>query len=105
MYFDKDGEPRKEGETITDPIFAKTLTELAEDPFSFYNGSIAREMVKDIQSRGGILTMEDLKNFTATKRRVLSTSINNDTLYTTSATTSGSTLITILNILKGSFSV
>ena len=74
---------------------------LSEDPFSFYNGTIAREMVKDIQDRGGILTMDDLKNFTATKRRVLSSYVNDDILYTTSATSSGSTLIMILNILKG----
>jgi gamma-glutamyltranspeptidase len=79
------------------------LSELAEDPFSFYNGSIAREMVKDIQDRGGILTLEDLQNFKATTRRVLSSFVNDDILYTTSATSSGSTLIMILNILKGQF--
>ncbi|XP_028396634.1 glutathione hydrolase 1 proenzyme-like [Dendronephthya gigantea] len=101
IYFNDDGQPRSEGETIKDPIFAKTLKELSEDPFSFYNGTIAKEMVKDIQDRGGILTMDDLKNFTATNRRVLSSFVNEDTLYTTSATSSGSTLIMILNILKG----
>ncbi|CAB4016120.1 gamma-glutamyltranspeptidase 1-like, partial [Paramuricea clavata] len=101
LYFHDDGTPRKEGETITDPVFAKTLTELAENPLSFYNGSLAREMVKDIQDRGGILTLEDLQNFTATTRRVLSSFVNDDILYTTSATSSGSTLIMILNILKG----
>ena len=105
MYFHEDGTPREEGENITDPIFAKTLAELSEDPFSFYNGSVAREMVQDIQSRGGILTMEDLQNFTAIKRRVLSASVHDHTLYTTSATSSGSTLIMTLNILKGIFLV
>jgi gamma-glutamyltranspeptidase len=79
------------------------LTELSENPLSFYNGSLAREMVKDIQDRGGILTLEDLQNFTATRRRVLSSFVNDDILYTTSATSSGSTLIMILNILKGQF--
>ena len=103
LYFNKDGTARKEGETITDLIFARTLTQLAEDPLSFYNGSIAKEMVEDIKNRGGILTLEDLQNFTATNRRVLSSVINDDTFYTTSATTSGSTLIMILNILKGEF--
>ena len=103
MYFRDDGTPREEGETITDPIFARTLATLAEDPLSFYNGSIAREMVKDIQDRGGILTMADLQNFTATPRRVLKSFVNDDILYTTSATSSGSTMIMILNILKGNF--
>ena len=90
VYFYEDGTPRNEGETITDPVFAKTLTELAEDPLSFYNGSIAREIVKDVQDRGGILTLEDLQNFKATTRRVLSSFVNDDILYTTSATSSGS---------------
>ena len=101
VYFHDDGTPRAEGETITDPVFAKTLVELAENPFSFYNGSIAREMVKDIQDRGGILSMEDLQNFTAINRRVLKSYLSDDTLYTTSATSSGSTMIMMLNILKG----
>ena len=60
-------------------------------------------MVKDIQDRGGILSMEDLQNFTAINRRVLKSYVNDDILYTTSATSSGSTMIMMLNILKGKY--
>ena len=106
MFFHKNGSLRSQGETIKDPIFAKTLTEISQNPMSFYNGSIAREIVKDIKARGGILTEEDLKSFMVKEREVLKSSINNgDTLYTTSAPSSGSTLIMILNILKGGYSI
>ena len=102
VYYDKNGAPRKQGDIITDPVFAKTLQEISEDPYSFYNGSIAKDMVKDIQGRGGILTEDDLKNFTAKEREVLVSSMSDDDiLYTTSAPSSGSTMIMILNILKG----
>lgn len=101
LYFHEDGSPKTEGEIITDPTFARTLEKISVDPYSFYNGTIAQEMISDLQRRGGILSLDDLKTFTAKKRRVLSTSIKDDILYTTSATSSGSTLIMILNILKG----
>ena len=102
VYYRKDGVPRKQGEIVTDPIFAKTLTKISQDPLDFYNGGIAKEIVKDIQERGGILTEEDLKNFHVKEREVLvGRMTNDDKLYTSSAPSSGSTLIMILNILKG----
>ena len=87
-------------------IFAKTLTEISQNPMSFYNGSIARELAKDIKARGGIITEEDFKNFTVKERQVLKGSMtNDDTLYTTSAPSSGSTMIMMVNILKGGYSI
>ena len=106
IFYHKDGSPRSEGETIKDPIFAKTLTEISQNPMSFYNGSIARELAKDIKARGGIITEEDFKNFTVKERQVLKGSMtNDDTLYTTSAPSSGSTMIMMVNILKGGYSI
>ena len=106
IFYHKDGSPRSEGETIKDPMFAKTLTEISQNPMSFYNGSIARELAKDIKARGGIITEEDFKNFTVKERQVLKGSMtNDDTLYTTSAPSSGSTMIMMVNILKGGYSI
>lgn len=102
LYYRQDLSPRQKNEIITDPIFAKTLTEISENPMSMYNGSLAREIVKDIQARGGIITEDDLKNFVLKKRKVLESSMtNDDILYNTSAPSSGSTMIMMLNILKG----
>ena len=43
---------------------AKTLKKIAnEGKKGFYEGEIARKIVNDIQSNGGILTIEDLKNY------------------------------------------
>ena len=104
MYFDAQGTPRKEGEIVKDPVFAATLREISKNPLSMHNGSLAQEIVRDIQQRGGIITEDDIKNNMAVKERdVLVTSMSDDdTLYTTSSPSSGATLILILNILKGS---
>lgn len=41
-----------------------SLEEVAEQgPDAFYNGTIGRKLIHDLQSAGGILTMEDLRNY------------------------------------------
>lgn len=102
VFYHNDGSPRKQGENVTDPIFAKTLNEISRNPLDFYNGSISKLIVEDIQARGGILTEKDLRDFTVKEREVLVGSMtDDDKLYTTSAPSSGSTMLMILNILKG----
>ena len=53
-----------EGQTYVRPKFAKTLRELAEKGFQiFYNGSLAQTIVGELHSMGGIITLDDLKNY------------------------------------------
>jgi hypothetical protein len=54
-----------EGQTYVRPKFAQTLRELAEKGLQiFYNGTLAERIVVELQSMGGIITLEDLKNYT-----------------------------------------
>jgi gamma-glutamyltranspeptidase len=47
------------------PKLAKTLRELGEKGLQiFYNGSLAQTIVGELQSMGGMITLEDLKNYT-----------------------------------------
>ena len=48
----EDGRPAVEGEILTSPRLAITLERIAQDPTSFYNGSLAKDIVRDITDRG-----------------------------------------------------
>lgn len=56
---------KKEGDMFSRPVFAKTLREIATKGVEvFYNGTLGDQLVADVQKRGGILTKEDLKQYT-----------------------------------------
>lgn len=53
-------------ETVKNPSLAKTLENIiANGKFEFYGGETGQKMVDYIQSKGGIMTIEDLKNYEA----------------------------------------
>ena len=83
------------------PKFARTLERIRDDPDSFYNGSLAQDIVKDIQDGGGIITLEDMKNYRTKVRTPLSATMGNYTWYTNPPPGSGAVLSLILNILTG----
>ena len=68
VYFNpKTNETWKFGDTIYNLELANTYEKLATSPdfvYEFYEGSIGRELVEKIESMGGILTREDLLNYT-----------------------------------------
>lgn len=54
----------KQGYTCYNVELATTLQAVAEQgPSVFYNGSIGETLVEDVQKAGGILTMEDLRQY------------------------------------------
>lgn len=58
------GLPFSEGHVVRRPVLADTLEQLAkEGAAALYNGSIGRRLVEDIQGGGGIITMDDLRNY------------------------------------------
>lgn len=83
------------------PNFAKTLEIIRDDPESFYKGSLAKDIVKDIKDGGGIVTLEDMENYTTVVRTPLSEKMGDYTWYTNPPPGSGAVLSLILNILKG----
>lgn len=57
----------KKGDNITLPKLAKTLRVIATSPLmsdELYNGNLTDSFVKDIQDAGGIITKEDMNNYT-----------------------------------------
>jgi len=53
-----------EGDTIKNIKFAETLKKISEfGPKAFYEGEIADMIVRDVKKSGGIMTVDDLKNY------------------------------------------
>ncbi|MCC5646226.1 gamma-glutamyltransferase [Nostoc sp. CHAB 5824] len=61
--FTRNGEFYKPGEKLVQRDLARTLTAIAENPQSFYTGSIARAIASDMVKNGGLITLEDLKAY------------------------------------------
>lgn len=69
MYFSADGEPRRQGERITDPEYAATLRRIARDgPGGFYEGPVADAIVAAVNGAArnpARMTKDDLRSYRA----------------------------------------
>jgi gamma-glutamyltranspeptidase/glutathione hydrolase len=80
---DEHGLLRAPGSEIVVPHLADTLAQIAEEGArSFYAGDLARKMVAHVHDGGGMLTLEDLKNYHAIERSCLSVRIGPWTIAT-----------------------
>lgn len=72
-FFDEQGQPLPIGALRTNPAYAKTLELIAADPAAFYEGAIAQQIVEQVakKPRAGSLSLEDMRNFKASKREAL----------------------------------
>ena len=61
--------------------------------------------MKEVKAAGGMLTLDDLKNYDAVSRPALKSKLDDMTLLSSPAPTSGPVLAMILNILDGKKSV
>ena len=105
---DKNGKPYRKGAIIKNEKYAMTLQKIRDDPYSFYNGSLAKMISRDIRirippykARKGKVTEQDLKNYTTVIREPLESEVAGMKMLLTPPPTSGAVLGLILNILKG----
>ncbi len=65
----KKGKPYREGDKITLKELAKSYSAIAQEgPSEFYSGRIAKRIIEDMESNGGLLSSEDLESFNPTVR-------------------------------------
>jgi len=103
LLLDGEGNLKKLGTVLKMPKFARTLEIIRDNPESFYTGELAKDIVKDVQDNGGIITLEDMKKYNVSVRKPLSAEMGDYIWYTNPPPGSGAVLSLILNILKGNY--
>ncbi|KAK2051965.1 gamma-glutamyltransferase 1 [Colletotrichum caudatum] len=89
-------------ETMTRKRYARTLETVArEGAGAFYTGSIANATVKALRASGGIMTMEDLANYTVAVREPSQISYRGYKLTACGAPSGGVVALSALNIVGG----
>jgi gamma-glutamyltranspeptidase/glutathione hydrolase len=94
------GKP-KQGAQWAQPDLAQMLRKLSDDgPASFYTGDIADRIVKQVQDGGGVLEVEDFREFRATAVDPLRINYRGFDLFTPPLPSGGLTTLTILKTLE-----
>lgn len=101
IYLDE-GLPFEVGSTIKNPDLAKSLRNIMQEgEKAFYEGDIAKAIVKSTQDAGGLLTMEDMKNYDIRVNEPLVGNYRGYEIITSAPPSSGGAhVIQILNILE-----
>ncbi|XP_067634557.1 scoloptoxin SSD14-like isoform X2 [Eurosta solidaginis] len=104
IFLKEDGNPYEENDYIKRPQLGRTLEKIAENgPAELYGGGeTAKMFVEDIREMGGIITVEDLKNFKVhweDSKHITANVADAYTLYSTPLPTSGALLAFMLNVV------
>lgn len=101
--FTRNGKLLKKGDRLTRPQLAKTLQLIARAGSAepLYNGPMSKAIVKEVDAAGGVMTLNDLKNYEAKFRPVLKSKLDDMTLLSCPPPTAGPVLALTLNILDG----
>ena len=101
IYFlNSNGESFKPGDILIQKDLAKTLRLISKNgKKGFYEGEIAEKIADDIQSNGGFITTEDLKNYSAKESEVLTGKFNGYDINTLNLPSYGSITIQMIQIM------
>jgi gamma-glutamyltranspeptidase/glutathione hydrolase len=103
QIYTQNGALLQPGMQLVMPQLADTLSYLAQAGVrEFYEGEIAKQLVKDCQEQGGYLTLADLENYQVIERQPLITQYRGDTVLSNPPPSSGGSLIAFaLALLSG----
>jgi gamma-glutamyltranspeptidase/glutathione hydrolase len=91
----------KEGAVLTNRDLARTLEAIASDGwYGFYDGEVARELVRYSEANDGFFTLEDLLAQSARWAEPIKGSYRGVTIYETPAPTQGFAVLKMLNLLE-----
>ncbi|KAL7921243.1 gamma-glutamyltranspeptidase [Trichoderma austrokoningii] len=90
------------GETMTRRRYADTLEVIAQHGAdAFYTGPIANATIRALTAAGGIMTLEDLKNYTVAIREPLQIKYRGYKLTSTNVPSGGAVALSALNTVSG----
>jgi len=103
VFLNSDGSVLAPGQDLLQPDLAVTLRAIARDgPKGFYEGPVAEKLAAAVRKAGGIMTVDDLKNYRAIERPpVRGTYRDYDIVSMPPPSSGGVHLIEMLNILEG----
>jgi gamma-glutamyltranspeptidase/glutathione hydrolase len=101
LFFKDDGSLKGVGDRVTNKDMAQTLRRIAEHgPDIFYRGEIAEEIAEDMAAHGGLLSLDDLREYRTTRTDPLRNSYRGLEIATNHPPGGGIMLIEMLNILE-----
>lgn len=98
----KDGLPYEAGDRLVNKDLAATLTKiLKKGKKAFYEGEIAKKIADEVQKQGGLMTVEDLKNYTIEEREPVVGKYRDYTIISCPPASSGGThIVQLLNMVE-----
>lgn len=101
-HYSTNGHGPKPGHIWANPNLARTLRAIASEGRAvFYEGEIAKAIVRCSRENGGLLEERDLRDHTSTWVDPISTTYGGNTLYELPPNGQGLTAIQMLNIMEG----
>jgi gamma-glutamyltranspeptidase/glutathione hydrolase len=103
VFFRPDDSPLRPGDRLKQPDLARTLEILArEGPDAFYKGQIAEKIAAGIKEGGGLITKEDLRDYSVTESEPLACNYRGYRIVSSPPPSSGGVaLCETLEILSG----
>jgi gamma-glutamyltranspeptidase/glutathione hydrolase len=103
IFLKLDGVALGRGDRLIQPDLAASLEAIAAGgPRAFYEGPLAEKIVASLKANGGIMTLDDLKNYRAIERRPVRGIYRGYEIASMPPPSSGGVhLVQILNILEG----
>ncbi len=99
--FQNGGKGWKQGDIFKQPELARTLERIADSPDDFYTGKMAKEIAEFMQAGGGLITVDDLRNYDVVERTpVRGTYRGLDIISAPPPSSGGIALVETLNILE-----
>jgi len=102
--FLRDGSPYEMGEVFRQPELGATLGRIAaKGPDEFYSGKTARLIAGDMKRNGGLITLDDLREYKAVERKPVTGDYKGYGILSAPPPSSGGAgIVQMLNMLEGS---
>lgn len=99
--FAPNGTRVRKGDTITRKRYSHLLEIIAKHGAdAFYNGYVANATISAVKKAGGIMTTEDLANYSAIIRKPLQVNYRGFKLTSSGAPTSGTVVLNVMKVVE-----